>query len=539
MKRRTNDARDLDYPLIAFSNSSKDVWTLRNAVEGVQIFGGIGSGKSSGSGKTIAYSLLNAGYGGVVLTSKMDETVRWLDYASEMDRLHDVIVFGERSSLEKYSKKYPRLSTPPCYFNPITYESNRPKEEGGGQTSNIVNLFLTIIKMGNRVSGTGGGGSSDPFWDLALERCMTAAINLLKFALKGDKGDPDDPTAHFALSVENMAKVVREAPKDKKSKTKNEKEEEEDDFDGYTVECLAHATLYIEDREAELANGLASEEDMEEFASEKRAYNLAFNYFMHDFKALPDDTRGSVTETFYAFANPFMSGLLADYFAQGTTAAVMPEKTFKGKIIILDFPVKKYLQVGINAQCIYKMLWQQAVERRESEGGGQDLNPVFLWVDESQYFLNQQDMMFQTTARSSKACTIFITQNISNYYAVMGGNRYKERVDSLLGNLATKIFHANNDNVTNEWAARTISRTFQTKMSTSIASGDEGTQNTSITETLNYQIEPHAFTVLKGGGPQNGFRVSAVITVAGKEWSNGNNYARIFFDQNPEKIFTL
>lgn len=54
---------------------------IRNAVTGVQIFGGIGSGKSSGSGKTLAYSFLKNGFGGIVLTGKIDETETWLKYA--------------------------------------------------------------------------------------------------------------------------------------------------------------------------------------------------------------------------------------------------------------------------------------------------------------------------------------------------------------------------------------------------------------------------------------------------------------------------
>ena len=185
------------------------------------------------------------------------------------------------------------------------------------------------------------------------------------------------------------------------------------------------------------------------------------------------------------------------------------------------------------------MLWEQAVERRNKNVKSKDLKPVFLWVDESQYFLNEQDMMYQTTARESKACTVFITQNISNYYAVMGGNRYRERVDSLLGNLGTKIFHANNDAVTNEWAAKTISQTFQTKPSMNIGGRQSSNEqkekkrgvSTSISEVLNYQVQPYDFTILKGGGKANDYRVSAYITTMGKVWSNGKNYAPVFFNQ--------
>ena len=117
--RYVTNPKDLDYPLIEFSDSQEDIWTLRKAVEGVQIFGGIGSGKSSGSGQTIALSLLKAKYGGVILTSKVDETLRWLKYADQMERLDEVIVFGERFSLRKYQQKYPNLRTEPAYFNPM------------------------------------------------------------------------------------------------------------------------------------------------------------------------------------------------------------------------------------------------------------------------------------------------------------------------------------------------------------------------------------------------------------------------------------
>ena len=136
-------------------------------------------------------------------------------------------------------------------------------------------------------------------------------------------------------------------------------------------------------------------------------------------------------------------------------------------------------------------------------------------------------MLFQTTARSSRACTVFISQNISNYYATIGGSHPKERVNSLLGNLATKIFHANNDYVTNEWAANTIGKTFQSKSTVSIGTND----NTSVSESLNYQIEPQEFTVLRSGAEENNFQVEGIMTVAGRNWSDGRNYILTTFNQ--------
>jgi len=84
---------DLDIPLIELSGSDSvaGVWSVRNAVEGVQIFGGIGSGKTSGSGRMLALKYLAAGFGGLVLTVKPDEKDVWVDYCAKTGRTKDLL----------------------------------------------------------------------------------------------------------------------------------------------------------------------------------------------------------------------------------------------------------------------------------------------------------------------------------------------------------------------------------------------------------------------------------------------------------------
>lgn len=480
----------MDHPLISFSDHPQDIWSVRDAVRGVQIFGGIGSGKTSGSGNTLATAFLKSGFGGIVLTGKVDETELWKEYAKRTGRQKDLIIFGASSDYQ---------------FNPLEYEMNR-EGEGAGETDNIVALFTSIIKMGNRLGGNGGGGGDDPFWDMALQRCMKAAVDLLKLSKQ-------------EITVSNISRVIREAPTgenyffdyNRLMELAEESDEAHAELNkwakqSYTIYCLVWAQ----------SNEL-SERDL-------KAYHVVSSYFLSDFSTLAEKTRSSITEYFYAFATPFRSGLLAEFFSESSSKNILPEVTFKGKIIVLDFPVKKYLQIGIYAQSIYKRMWQQAVERRDTK---RNPIPVFMWVDEAQYFLNEEDMMFQTTARSSKACTVMLSQNISNYYATIGGKNPKERVNSLLGNLATKIFHANNDHVTNEWAANTIGKTFQIKTTSSMGKNE----SVSVTEALHYQVEPQEFTVLKSGAELNNYDVESVVTVTGKKWSNGKNYIKGVFNQ--------
>src|SRR5450432_169321 len=84
----------LDTPLLRLS--PRDTFTLRDACNGVHIFGGIGSGKTSGSGKALAGAYLRAGMGGLVLCAKPEEIDLWLSYAKAHGREKWVVLFDEQ-----------------------------------------------------------------------------------------------------------------------------------------------------------------------------------------------------------------------------------------------------------------------------------------------------------------------------------------------------------------------------------------------------------------------------------------------------------
>ena len=466
---------NLDHTLIKFSDNPIDYWTIRDAVRGTQIFGGIGSGKSSGSGKMIAKSFLKNGFGGLVLCAKPDERKNWENYAKETGRTSDLIIFSEENQLE---------------FNPLEYEMTRPGK-GAGEVFNLTNLFMEIYKMGNRFASGGSSGESERYWDNALKRCLNRMLQLLKLADK-------------EVSIRNMRRLLSSAPVQQEIEALSDLDDSqllEWAEKKFCVSCVFQANEKVEDEEE---------------------YELVYDYFFREFANLPEKTKSIVVESFLGLAEPFTSGILKKHFSQKTN--ITPELTHEGKIIILDFPVKEYLASGVYAQGIFKLLWQQAAERRTP---GKNLLPIFLWVDEAQLFLSDYDQIFQTTARSSVACTVFLSQNINNYYVSIGSDHAKPKADSLLGNLGTKIFHANNDSVTNQWAANTIGKTFQSKTTSNV--GDK--ESVSVTEVLNHQIEPQEFTSLKSGSKINAFDVEGIVTVMGKKWSNGKNFIKAVFNQ--------
>jgi hypothetical protein len=114
------------------------------------------------------------------------------------------------------------------------------------------------------------------------------------------------------------------------------------------------------------------------------------------------------------------------------------------------------------------------------------------------------------------------------------GGDAKARVDSLMGNLCTKIFHANSDAETNEYASRLIGNDI-------INLGNTGTQqehlsinftkSVGISSQFLPQVQPRKFTILKSGGSMNDFKVQAIMAVSGREWSDGKNYFNVTFTQ--------
>ncbi|MEL7221381.1 MAG: TraM recognition domain-containing protein, partial [Bacteroidota bacterium] len=428
---------NLETPLIHFSEQDGDVWTIRDAFEGVQIFGGIGSGKTSGSGKKLAKAFLMHGFGGLVHCAKPEEKDTWIQYAKETGRLDDLIIFEEGSEY---------------YFNPLEYENTR-EGKGAGEVFNLSNLFMEIYKMGNRFSG-GGSSEKDRYWDNALRRSLNRMILLLK-------------SSGHELSIGNMVAIMESIPTEEIANSLADYSDEDWNVlynSSFCLECiidmggiLAKKRETLEELEEKENKNIDEEILLASLEEEVRLldeyYNICYSYFLNQFATADEKTKSIVRESFLGLAEPFTMGILKKYFAGDLT--IKPDMSWQGKIIILNFSVKEYLDSGMYAQGIFKYLWQQAIERRDTT---KYPLPCFLWVDESQYFVNEYDTIFQTTARSSRAATVFITQNISNYYAQMGGEASKSKVNSLLGNLSTKVFHANNDAVTNEWASNVIGK---------------------------------------------------------------------------------
>eukprot|EP01030_Chromulinospumella_sphaerica_P013104 gene13104-12884_t len=512
----------LDTPLLQLSGG--DRFTLRDACQGVHIFGGIGSGKTSGSGQALAAAYLRAGMGGLVLCAKPDEVGLWLRYAKKHGRANSVVLFGEHGG----------------GFNFITYEIARQGMAGLGS---VVECLMRILDAA-RLTNPNAGRSGDAFWEDATRQVLRNSIPVL-YSATGQVRIPD--IIRFVASAPVNQDQLHDAAWQNAS---------------FMFQTLLAA------RRGPVAPISADE------------FQKTAAYWRDEYGQLDNKTRSNIAITLSTALDRFNRGRLHQAFCTETT--LVPEMTFHGAIIIMDMSALTWNEDGIIAQQLFKYMWQRAVLARNGLEARHRDRPVFLWADEAQYFVNAFDTDFQSACRSAKACTVYLTQSLPTYYAKMGGDQAKHRADMLLANFITKVWHNNSCPETNRWAAETIGRSIQRRGtysegsssghsmgmnagenshrgsssgygssvdnrggSTSSWNGGRNAGNgeswgrnsgynnseslsSGYSEAMDYEIEPAAFARhLVTGGPVNRGRVSGVWFSAGRTFQDsGRNYLR-------------
>lgn len=506
---------DLDTALLRLSDN--DAFTLRDACQGVNILGSIGSGKTSGSGHALASAYLRAGMGGLVLCAKPEEAELWRHYVRAHGREASLIEFSDRQQ----------------GFNFLDYELAR---QGAHGLNSVVECLMRVLEAARNATPAAGKGG-EAFWEDTTRQMLRHTLPVL-YAATG------------TIRIPDLIRFVRSAP--------GKREQMQDPAwhaESFMFQCFARARGALDD-----AIG-----------------GQMFYYWRDEIAGLDAKTRGNITISLTTALDRFNHGWLQRAFCGATS--LVPELSFHGAILLLNMPALTLNEDGIIGQQVFKYLWQRAVLARNGLAPEHRERPVFLWADEAQYFVNSYDAEFQSTCRGSHACTVYLSQSLPTYYARMGGENARDKVHHLLGNFATKVFHSNACAETNEWAAKTIGRTLQRRGSYSenegtnfnagmnrgsstnsggnsghtSSSGPNGNYSSGssggsswgsgqnwgenrgrgssygethgYSEQMDYVIEPGQFgRVLKTGGPANNNRVSAVWYQSGRQFaaSQGN-----------------
>ena len=461
----------LNVPLLRFG--ARDFWTMRDACEGTAVFGATGSGKTSGSGQAIAKSLLRAGCGGLVMCAKPDEAALWRRYCQETNRLNSLIIFSPSE---------------PWRFNFLSYELSRPGA-GAGLTENLVRLFSSTLEVAERSRGQ---AANHDFWERTTKQLLRNCFELVIIA-------------RGRLMLAEIYDIIVSAPA-----TPEEVNDAAWQQSSVCWRC-------IQEGEAKTKN-----------TRQANDFTLAVKYWLREFPALSSKTRSIITTNLTSMLDIFLRGALRELFC--TTTNIVPEVTHEGAILVLDLPVKEFAEVGQLAQMLMKFVWQRASERRDVRQRGR---VSFLWADEAQFFVEPRDAEFQSTARSSRIATVYLSQNIGAYYAHIG----QSETHSVMGNLQTKLFHANGDTLTNNWSSDLFSKSWQMRGSAGASTTDGANRQTTsrnygASDSLDSEVLPGEFTRLRKGGHEHGYCVEAIAFQGGRIWhETQKNHIKVGFSQ--------
>ena len=403
--------------------------TLKQVYEGIHVFGGTGSGKTS-SMKFFALKMLKLGMGGIVLCDKPDEAKNWQTYAEETNRTKDFLFLSEE------------------YFNFLDYEATR---KGGGYTENITNIFMEVLA---------GHKMHEDFWLKATHQLIRNCIDLLI-------------QSREKLNLKNMLKVVSQSPRNDNDLLKIK----ESWFGG----LIAKAEQY-----------------------DHYDFEIMSHYWLYDFVQLANETRTSIIQTFSAIADKLARGRIGQVFNTKTTFNF--DDLRNGKVLVCDISNKEHGEIGKFSNILIKYMFQKMTERRHDT-----LTPAFIWADEAQFFISKNDTNFLQTARSSKVVNVYLTQNINNYFAELGGSgQAKSLVNSLLGNFQTKIFCQNTDLETNQYAADLLGKKLWDRYSHTVNEVHVETVSAK-SQTRDFLIQPSKFDQLEKGGSAFDYRVGIVL----------------------------
>ena len=473
----------LDYPMLGLSET--DVLLFRDFIEGgTLITGALGSGKSSTSGRTIAYAFLRAGLGGLVLTVKSDETQHWIDYARECGREQDLIIFNAESNLS---------------FDPIAY-SWYQSGRGSGSLETIIELFSTLLSVGKQY----GASSGEKYFEQAVEELMRTVLVMQSLAAE-------------QISITSIHSIITSLPGDVA---------QIEDIAWQSSPC---GKLITRLRERKTTFSPSQWADLDN----------AVLFAMKKWPELDPRTRGNIESTWSGMASKFLYDPFRRMFSSGGVSFTPEQTTHEHKIVIVDMPV---LEVGRAAsqlcQVMVKIIFQRAWLRHQYVPGC--CNGAFLFQDEFSLLMHRHENHFHQVCRGSAIAAVCLTPNILNIASEeFGEEKPGSKTLGFLGNLSIKIFHQQNDIETCNYAADQIGKEYRYVDSYN-AGGDQHNTHASISgaKQLTHILEPIELTRLEKPNGKSPYS-AAIVYCGGRSFNatkterepNGRNYLRVLFSR--------
>ncbi|MCG8328568.1 MAG: hypothetical protein MI974_12825 [Chitinophagales bacterium] len=472
-QRKNKFSSTLDRPLLTLSNQNHpdDQFTVRDLFENIFIAGSTGTGKTSTVGYYLAKNLLN------VKGVPPPERIGIIVFLYKAGDIHQWIEWVEAAHrLDDLVVIGPDDKD---VFNIL--EAYQEKE-----AITIVDTLMILAGL----TSQGNSKEVEAYWEQMNRQRLHRLICLAKLARE-------------PLNILTLYRLHSSAPQ-----MPEQMRDKQFCAHSYCWQMLAKAASFC--------------------GEEHEGFRQVEDYFVREMPYMADRTQSSILSMTGSILEPFVSSIMLRQLFCGKTTLSLDEM-LSGKIVLINLPIQQYDYAAKLAQIMLKHVLQKRIEERDVTVLP---NPVCLWIDEYQHFISPYDFLFLSTARSSRAGSVLMTQNVSNLYAQIGGSgkMAEERVNSLLALTNHKIFLAQNNHITNEFASKTIGMGIH-RLGTSSVQIQQFAGNAGVSESYHYQVMPRDFTMLARGGIHYGGRVDAIVTATGKTFSNGRNYLKVSFKQ--------
>jgi hypothetical protein len=436
-------AKDPILDRVILQLTERDVLRFRDLTEGGCLtLGGLGAGKTTTVGRMAAMSFLQGPYGGLILTVKSDETERWIQYVRTAGREKDLFVFGPGS---------------PLSFDPLAYMS--ATGQSAGLTESIAELLNTLLAVGKVYQPSSG----ERYFEDAVAELVRAAVVLLVNA-----EEPLAITSIYAV----LSSLPREPAEIESPEWQN------------SSEC-ARIIGKLRQRKDNFTPARWSDLD------------VAIGHLLEKFPTLDPRTRSNVESTLSGLCSKFLYEPFRSLFCSGRCDFTPEQTTHEHKLILVSMPVLEFgRDTARLCQVLMKLVFARGWLRHQYQPGC--CHGAFLYIDEAAFLMSRMDSYFHMVCRSSAIAPFLLMQNILSIAADEFGEQTPgSKTLGFLGLIATKVFLANNETLTNEYASNQIGREFRFIDGWSAGESDNRSHTgVSGSKQLTHLIEPIEFTRL-------------------------------------------
>jgi len=377
-------------------------------------------------------------------------------------------------------------------LNPLAHEQRRSAGRGD-LIERLTDMILLPLRRQQQ-----GGTSSDPYWyssGAQLVRNLSVIFVLGK----------------VMLSYKLVYDTLLSLPQD------------EDDIHDpeWQESCPAFAAL-----QAAIART-----DLSEW--EQSDLDGAARFFLTTIPRMPSRTLMSSVSTLTSSLDPFVRGVIGATL-NGDRDTWTPEEVVNTPtVFIMDMPMQTNGPAAATVQRILLSTLQESVLRRTGS-----MHPVVFMCDEYANYVAPEDAAFMRTARDRVSFMCVAIQSISSLEQALSQARDpKAAAVAILSLPSVRIMCACNDVDTNQHMSRALAQTLQPKVSFGNQEkhgrkeNDHGGRSASYTRDFAPDTPEITFLEMKTGSKRCNYEVEAIVSVAGRLWSNSKPSLKVTFYQ--------